>query len=60
MQANLKRDAGSFFIYLLYVFLSAYNLTALYRLFAAFSPSFLTAIRFAVLGLSEFAYRLID
>ncbi|KAF9506761.1 hypothetical protein BS47DRAFT_1374048 [Hydnum rufescens UP504] len=52
--ANLRRDAGAFFIYLLYVFLTTYNLTALYRLFAVFSPSFHTAIRFAVLGLSEY------
>jgi ABC-type multidrug transport system permease subunit len=50
--ANLKRDAGAFFIFYLYTFLSAYNLTALYRLLSALSPTFNEAIRFSVLALN--------
>lgn len=50
--AGLRRDAGAFFIYLVYVFLSAYNLTALYRCIAAFSATFLEAVRFSVLALN--------
>jgi len=50
--ANLRANAGAFFIFFVYTFLSAFNLTSLYRLFAAFSPDFNTAIRFAVLGLN--------
>lgn len=50
--ANLRRDAGAFFIYFVYVFLSAYNLTALYRGIAAFSGGFNEAIRFSVLSLN--------
>jgi len=50
--ANLRRDAGAFWIFYLYVFLSAYNLTCLYRLFAAFSPTFNEAVRFSVLALN--------
>ena len=50
--ANLRRDAGAFFIFYLYTFLSAYNLTALYRLLSALSPTFNEAIRFSVLALN--------
>lgn len=50
--AGLRRDAGAFFIYFVYVFLCAYNLTALYRAIAAFSATFLEAIRFSVLALN--------
>jgi ATP-binding cassette, subfamily G (WHITE), member 2, SNQ2 len=50
--ANLKRDAGAYFIFYLYTFLSAYNLTALYRLLSALSPTFNEAIRFLVLALN--------
>lgn len=50
--ANLRRDAGAFFVFYLYTFLSAYNLTALYRLLSALSPGFNEAIRFAVLALN--------
>lgn len=50
--ANLRRDAGAFFIFYLYTFLSAYNLTALYRLLSALSPGFNEAIRFSVLALN--------
>jgi ATP-binding cassette, subfamily G (WHITE), member 2, SNQ2 len=49
---NLKRDAGAYFIFYLYTFLSAYNLTALYRLLSALSPTFNEAIRFSVLALN--------
>lgn len=50
--AGLRRTAGSFFLYLVYVFLSAYNLTALYRMIAALSGGFNEAIRFSVLALN--------
>lgn len=49
---NLRRDAGAFFIFYLYTFLSAYNLTALYRLLSAFSPTYNEANRFSVLALN--------
>ncbi|KAF7965972.1 hypothetical protein HWV62_40705 [Athelia sp. TMB] len=50
--ADLRRDAGAFFVFYLYTFLSAYNLTALYRMLSAFSPGFNEAIRFSVLALN--------
>lgn len=50
--SSLRVNAGAFFIFLVYTFLCAYNLTALYRAFAAFSPGFNEAIRFSVLGLN--------
>lgn len=50
--SGLRYNAGAYFIFLVYTFLSAYNLTALYRFFAAFSPGFNEAIRFSVLGLN--------
>ncbi|KZP09293.1 hypothetical protein FIBSPDRAFT_938543 [Athelia psychrophila] len=50
--AGLRRDAGAFFVFYLYTFLSAYNLTALYRMLSAFSPGFNEAIRFSVLALN--------
>jgi ATP-binding cassette, subfamily G (WHITE), member 2, SNQ2 len=50
--ANLRHDAGAFFIFYLYTFLSAYNLTALYRMLSAVSPTFNEAIRFSVLALN--------
>jgi ATP-binding cassette, subfamily G (WHITE), member 2, SNQ2 len=50
--ADLRRTAGAFFIYYVYVFFAAYNLTALYRMIAAFSPGFNEAIRFSVLALN--------
>ncbi|CAO1631936.1 unnamed protein product [Parajaminaea phylloscopi] len=49
---GLRVDAGAFFIFLVYTFLCAYNLTALYRAFAALSPGFNEAIRFSVLALN--------
>jgi len=48
--AGLRRTAGAFFITFAYVFLSAYNLTALYRAIAALSSGFNEAIRFSVLA----------
>ncbi|KAE8228542.1 hypothetical protein CF326_g6521 [Tilletia indica] len=50
--AHLRIDAGAYFIFFVYVFLAAYNLTCLYRLFAVFSPTFNEAVRFSVLGLN--------
>lgn len=50
--ADLRRTAGAFFIYYVYVFFAAYNLTSLYRMIAAFSPGFNEAIRFSVLALN--------
>lgn len=50
--ANLRRDAGAFWIFYVYCFLSSYSLTALYRMCAAFSPGFNEAIRFSVLSLN--------
>ncbi|KAK0542954.1 ATP-binding cassette transporter snq2, partial [Tilletia horrida] len=50
--AHLRINAGAFWIFFVYVFLSAYNLTFLYRMFAAFSPTFNEAVRFSVLGLN--------
>ncbi|KAK0559020.1 ATP-binding cassette transporter snq2 [Tilletia horrida] len=50
--SSLRVNAGAFWIFFVYVFLSAYNLTCLYRLFAAFSPTFNEAVRFSVLGLN--------
>ena len=50
--ANLRRNAGAFFIFYVYTFLSAYNLTALYRFLSALSPGFNEAIRFSALALN--------
>lgn len=50
--ANLRSDAGAFWIFYVYCFLSSYSLTALYRMCAAFSPGFNEAIRFSVLALN--------
>ncbi len=50
--AHLRIAAGAFWIYFVLVFLSAYNFTSLYRLFAALSPGFNEAIRFSVLALN--------
>lgn len=57
--ANLRRDAGAFFIFYVYCFLSSYSLTALYRMCAAFSPGFNEAIRFSVLSLNVSTYTVI-
>ncbi|KAI0165993.1 P-loop containing nucleoside triphosphate hydrolase protein [Xylariaceae sp. FL1272] len=41
---NLDRDASKTFIYLLFVFVTTMNMTALYRMFASMSPEIDTAI----------------
>lgn len=51
---SLERTASKFFIFLLFVYLSTLNLTALYRMFAALSPSFDEAIRYSGLILNIF------
>ncbi|KAM3486740.1 hypothetical protein MY8738_000234 [Beauveria namnaoensis] len=44
---NLDLDAGKFFIYLLYIYTTTICITALYRMFAAISPSIDDAVRFS-------------
>lgn len=50
--ANLTADAGKFFIYLLFVYTSTLCLTALYRMFAALSPTIDDAVRFSGIALN--------
>ena len=45
--ADLDMDAGKFFIYFLFVYMSTFLLTAMYRMFASFSPGMDTAARFS-------------
>jgi len=45
--ANLDVDAGKFFIYLLFVYISTVCITAMYRMFAALSPTIDDAVRFS-------------
>ncbi|KAL8871620.1 MAG: hypothetical protein Q9174_002588, partial [Haloplaca sp. 1 TL-2023] len=47
---NLDVDAAKFFIYLLFVYSTTINITALYRMFAALSPTIDDAVRFSGLG----------
>lgn len=49
---NLYREAGKFFIYLLFVYLTTILLTALYRMFASVSPGIDTAVRFSGIALN--------
>ena len=49
---NLDRDPAKFFIYLLFMYTTTLCLTALYRMFAALSPSINDAVRFAGLALN--------
>lgn len=49
---NLEVEAGKFFIYLLFVYVSTICITALYRLFASLSPSMDDAVRFAGIALN--------
>ncbi|KAI1268212.1 ABC-2 type transporter-domain-containing protein [Xylariaceae sp. FL1019] len=49
---NLDRDAGKTFIYLLFVFITTINMTALYRMFASMSPEIDTAVRFSGIALN--------
>lgn len=53
---SLVREPGKFFIFLLFGYLSTFNLTSLYRMFASFSPSFDEAIRYSTLTLSIFVF----
>ncbi|KAJ9610340.1 ATP-binding cassette transporter snq2 [Cladophialophora chaetospira] len=50
--ANLDLDAGKFFINLLFVYLSTICITALYRMFAALSPTIDDAVRFSGIALN--------
>ena len=49
---NLDVDASKFFIYLLFVYVTTINITALYRMFASLSPSINDAVRFSATGLA--------
>ena len=44
---GLDVDVSKFWIYFLFVYVSTFNLTALYRMFAALSPTIDDAVRFA-------------
>lgn len=44
---NLDRDVSKFFIYALFVYVSTINITALYRMLAALSPTIDDAVRFS-------------
>ena len=50
--SNLTPDAGKFFINLLFVYVSTFCITALYRMFAALSPSIDDAVRFSGIALN--------
>ena len=50
--ANLSADAGKFFIYMLFVYTSTICITALYRMFAAISPTIDDAVRFSGIALN--------
>ncbi|EXJ87727.1 hypothetical protein A1O1_04652 [Capronia coronata CBS 617.96] len=49
---NLDRDPGKFFITLLFVYINTICVTALYRMFAALSPTIDDAVRFSGLALN--------
>ncbi|KAK3639848.1 ATP-binding cassette transporter snq2 [Elasticomyces elasticus] len=49
---NLDVDAGKFWIYMLFVYLTTILLTALYRMFASVSPEIDTAVRFSGIALN--------
>lgn len=50
--SSLRYTAGQFFIYYLFVFITALNLTSFYRAVASLSPTFNEAIRFSVCALN--------
>ena len=50
--SGLLRQAGNFFIYLLFVYVTTLTVTAYYRMMAAVSPTIDDAVRFAGLGFS--------
>ncbi|KAI6784149.1 uncharacterized protein J7T54_004695 [Emericellopsis cladophorae] len=49
---GLSADAGKFFIYMLFIFTTTMMVTALYRMFASFSPEIDTAVRFSGIALN--------
>ena len=49
---GLDVDVSKFFIYFLFIFISTFCVTALYRMFAALSPTIDDAVRFAGLALN--------
>lgn len=49
---NLDLDAGKFFIYLLFIYLTTFCVTSLYRMLAAMSPTIDDAVRFSGLALN--------
>ncbi|KAK4227403.1 putative ABC transporter [Podospora fimiseda] len=49
---GLDVDAGKFFIYLLFMYVTTFCITALYRMFAALSPSIDDAVRFSGIALN--------
>ncbi|OIW29031.1 hypothetical protein CONLIGDRAFT_715452 [Coniochaeta ligniaria NRRL 30616] len=49
---NLDVDAGKFFIFLLFIYVTTFCVTSLYRMLAAMSPSIDDAVRFSGLGLN--------
>jgi ATP-binding cassette subfamily G (WHITE) protein 2 (SNQ2) len=49
---GLDVDAGKFFIYFLFIFTTTFCITALYRMFAALSPTIDDAVRFSGLALN--------
>ncbi|ESZ91641.1 ABC drug exporter AtrF [Sclerotinia borealis F-4128] len=49
---GLDVDAGKYFIYVLFIYLTTLCITALYRMFAALSPSIDDAVRFSGIGLN--------
>jgi ATP-binding cassette, subfamily G (WHITE), member 2, SNQ2 len=48
---QLSRTAGQFFIYYIFIYLSVYAMTQLYRMFAAWLRTFDDALRFAGLAI---------
>ena len=50
--SNLEADPSKFFIYLLFVYTTTISITALYRMFAALSPSIDDAVRFSGIALN--------
>ncbi|KAF7951033.1 uncharacterized protein EAE97_002585 [Botrytis byssoidea] len=49
---GLDVDAGKYFIYVLFIYLTTICITSLYRMFAALSPSIDDAVRFSGIGLN--------
>jgi ABC-type multidrug transport system permease subunit len=49
---GLDIDAGKFFIYFLFIYTTTFCITALYRMFAALSPTIDDAVRFSGIALN--------